>query len=604
MIPCVRGCRLRRSSTIALALLLSARLVAATAPTLACKWGDDDEETNDDAAPGDDDTADDDAGDDDLADDDTDDDDATDDDADDDTDPFAGDRVLYIPAIVEPGGEPVAVLSEVWRDAHGAHLRVRLVDAASLGVVRSGPAIDLDEFGTASMVVEDFDGDGVAEIVASLLYISADDASSRVVEIDPATLDDTHEIAFFDGELATIGALIDTDGDDVPELPVRLQDYETGRRRVAGFRHQGGAWPISGLLSPQSLDDVNFALYALPRRAAWGRAIAGAKAEGDLIVAAWDEDPPGSFFVFVSTLGDLEIADPERRATRALGAFDVAATDRVPVGFAGAYAVAFAVEGPDDSVVEIRDDAGGVVRSFSYAPDTRLRVSWGQDIDLDGAADLAIFADLPGDPYQLDICTSSTLWQARETFTGDYTSIRAIGARRPPGHIEPAALFSADAGFGLAFEVAGEGGWAQLWWYEAPFADFDAKTPQLQVGAAHLNLTAYVFDFDGDGDDEAFTVANGYTTAPTLAYAHRIRVYDDLPASPAFDSGDQGDTAYAQWPWDLDGDGAADVPLWMSTIDTRPARLDVVTGANGWGDPIFSFESEPQATVLLGGLLR
>ncbi|MCL4236044.1 MAG: hypothetical protein KJ042_16170, partial [Deltaproteobacteria bacterium] len=210
----------------------------------------------------------------------------------------------------------------------------------------------------------------------------------------------------------------------------------------------------------------------------------------------------------------------------------------------------------------------------------------------------------PGDPYQLDICKSSTLWQARETFTGDYSSIRAIGARRPPGHIEPAPLFSRDAAFGLAFEVSGEGGWAQLWWYEAPFVEFFAKTPQLQAGAAHLNLTAYVFDFDGDGDDEAFTVANGYSMAPALAYAHRVRVYDDLPAAPAFDSGEQGDTAYAQWPWDLDGDGAADVPLWMSTIDTRPARLDVVTGASGWDEPIYSFESQPQATVLLAGLLR
>ncbi|MCL4235891.1 MAG: hypothetical protein KJ042_15380, partial [Deltaproteobacteria bacterium] len=375
-----------RNRTFALALALAGLVVAATAPTLACKWGDDDEEEDGDGeSPSDDDDTDDDALDDDLADDDTDDDDLTDDDADDDTDPFADDRVLYVPAIVEPGGEPVAVLSEVWRDAGGAHLRVRLVDTASLGVVRSGPVIDLDEFGTASILVEDFDGDDVAEIVAALLYISADDAWSRVVEIDPITLDEGGEIAQFDGELATIGSLIDIDFDDVPELPVRLQDYETGRRHVAGFRHQGGAWPISGLLTPESLDTVSFDLHALPRRAAWGRAIASAKNEGDLVVAAWGEDPPGEYFVFVSKLSDLEITDPERRLTRALGTFDVALTNRVPTDFAGAYAVALAVEGPDESVVEILNPGENVLQSFSYAPETQLRVSWGQDIDQDGA---------------------------------------------------------------------------------------------------------------------------------------------------------------------------------------------------------------------------
>jgi hypothetical protein len=561
-----------------------------------CDCGDDDDsEANDDAE--DDDSDDDSAIDDDLNDD-------SDDDSDDDD--VEVDQFLFVPAKVDDGAEKFALAMTQWIADEGSRAQISLIASPSGEVRRVGEIRELGEIGTAWISVEDFTGDGKAEIAISWITMSlAGDSESEVVLLDPQSLASSRILGAYEDAQAFLGPNADINGDGIPELIVRVRptgDQGGALHAFDGTQDFVDLWSISA--PPGKVID----LLGLPVRSAWigPGDFSGSKGQ-EFLTAVYDRagDAPDVSFNAVNMDGET-VSGIGPFDLRRAGAFSAATAD---ADRDGDPEIALALEQETQTVVYlIMDNFGTPERTFVYPAETFAQVSFRYDLDNDEQSDLVVMANPPDDDVSfIDIYLSSEGFVTATRFEATGDRVDLIGQTRPDGLIGAANFGSMEPVFGVSQENYGEGGPASIELYadpkQGPAATFDGLAGDGDND--HLRLSALFRDFDGDGLAELATISTHYLVLDDLYYHHRIAVFDDLGPSIVFDTDFIAGAAFRGSLWDFDEDNIPEMQvIHYGSGGDDAGWLRLINGKNDWAEAILEFTAPQGADPFLFGLIR
>ncbi|MBZ0271020.1 hypothetical protein K8I61_03220 [bacterium] len=590
-------------------------LVALAAP--ACSCGDDDDggagDAPDDDVTDDDtidvDVDDDDADDDDTADDDTIDDDAIDDDADDDAidddtdddtadDDAALDRFVTVPApLVED--EPAYVLVQRRYRIGDDNVTEPALFPVDGGAPRYGSPVLLGAFGGASYIVEDFTGDGLAEIVAIENSLDDEGVGSALVRLlDPANLDSSVTIASYPGGQALPGPLFDLDRNGFPELVIRVRPTDASG---SGEAHAyDGTEGFADLLNHTGPAGTYVDLAAAPARSAWGKAAplsAGPAAE--IAVIEWGIVGP-LYEATIRAVAEGGIAGDTYGPFAQNGAASPSVAIRDLDGDGDAeLAIAFA--NASETRVELHESLGQASRNFTYDAGTSASVSLRHDLDGDGLADL-VASLVGGGGAWVDLYASSAAYFFPTAF--DFGGTRAFVADAPrAGGIGGRAKFGGDV-FAIAHAVTGASASAKVSLFDDPEQPAVAETTQIAGEGSLLVFDAALRDFDGDDDAElaVFQTQLQGLVAPQIAY--RLTVFSTA-STTVYDTGFTVGAGARGASWDYDGDGAAEVQLIRYGQGTSAVpRVEMRDGAGDWNTPVFEIVGPAGSDVLIYGLVR
>ncbi len=566
----------------------------------ACDCGDDDD--NDDAHDNDDD--DDTGSEDDDIDDDADD-DTGDDDADDDTgdDDEPVDQYLTVPAALDDGNEKYAVVMTQWIEDEKSRAAISLIASPGGEVRRTGEAKQLGDAGTGWVSVEDFTGDGVAEIAVSWITLNLDGTSSaEVVLLDAQSLETSRTLGLYQNAQAFLGPHADVNGDGIPELIVRVRPIDDAGGQLHAF---DGAHDYQDLWNLTADPNTNIDLYGPAVRSAWIGPGDYSGLKGDeFLIALYDRsgDAPQLRLNAIDANGQQTSGAGPFALSRA-GAFSIATAD---MDRDGDPEIAVSFQGTGQTTVYvIRDNFEPPDRDFIYPAGAGAQLSLSYDLDNDQLPDLVASVNPADDAPIIDVYLSGESHTTAASFETTGDRIDLIGAVNEYGLRAPGEFGNLGAVFGVSRESYEEGGPAFVEMYSAPRQGAAVAFDSLAGDFEHLRLSCVLRDFNGDDLAELFTVSMHYLILDAVNYYHRIAVFTDAGPTLAYDTDFISGAAVRGGTWDFDEDGIPEAQIihyGSSGGDAGWIRL--INGKSDWSQAVMEFTAAPDADAFLFGLIR